>query len=180
MSYRGLLSALVTVVVTAVLLTGCGGGNSDQKTNAAYTSGVCTAIGGWLKEIKSVDTVHSLSGITKASIVTKLNHFETATKQLVSQIKAVPAPNTSQGREAREAREVDRELITGAQAQSDYAEKVTSTIAANGSMTQVVAELAALPDYETLNATTQQTLSLGADGTLAPVFDSEQACSKLG
>jgi hypothetical protein len=70
-----------------------------------------------------------LSGITKASIVTKLNHFETATKQLVSQIKAVPAPNTSWGREAREAREVDRELITGAQAQSDYAEKVTSTIA---------------------------------------------------
>jgi hypothetical protein len=47
-------------------------------------------------------------------------------------------------------------------------------------MTQVVAELAALPDYETLKVTTRQTLSLGADGTLAPVFDSERACSKLG
>ena len=177
MNYRGLLSALVTAIVVAVLLTGCGGGNSDQKANAAYASGVCTAIRSWLTEIKSVDTVPSLGGITKASIVTKLSHFETATKQLVSQIKAVPAPNTSEGRAAGE---VDRQLITGAQAQSDSAKTVASTIAANGSMTQVVAALAALPDYETLKATTQQTLTLGADGTLAPVFESEQACSKLG
>jgi hypothetical protein len=177
MDYRVLTPALVAVVVAAALLTGCGGGNSDQKANDAYASGVCTAIGNWLTEVKSVDTVF-FSGITKASIGAKLNHFETATKQFVSQIKAIPAPNTSEGRATK--KEIDRQLIPSAQGESTSAKTVASTIAANGSMTQVVAALAALPDYQTLKATTQQTLTLSAGGSLASAFKSERACKHLG
>jgi hypothetical protein len=178
MDYRVLTPALVVVVVAAALLTGCGGGNSDQKANDAYASRVCTASGNWLTEVKSVDTVPSFSGITKASIDAKLNHFETATKQFVSRIKAIPAPNTSEGRAAK--KEIDRQLIPSAQGESNSAKTVASTIVANGSMTQVVAALAALPDYQTLKATTQQTLTLSAGGSLASAFKSERACKHLG
>ena len=178
MYYRRLPSALVIVIAAAVLLTGCGGGNSDQKANEAYASGVCTALGSWLTEVKSVDTVPSLRGITKASIDAKLNHFETATKRFVSQIKAVPAPNSSEGRAAK--REIDGQLITSAQGESSSAKTVASTIGAKGSMTQLAGALAALPDFQTLKATAQQTLTLSASGSLASAFKSEQACKHLG
>jgi hypothetical protein len=173
-----LTPALVVVVVVAALLTGCGSGNSEQKADDAYASGVCTAGGNWLTEVKSVDTVPSSSGITKASIDAKLNHFETATKQFVSQIKAIPPPNTSEGRAAK--KEIDRQLITSARGESNSAKTVASTIVANGSTTQVVAALASLPEYQTLKATTQQTLTLSAGGSLASAFKSEQACKHLG
>lgn len=177
MNFRALTLALV-VLVAAALLTGCGGGNSDQKANETYASGVCTALGNWLREVKSADTVPSLSGITKASIGAKLNHFETATKQFVSRIKAVRAPNTSEGRAAK--KDIDRQLITSAQGESNSAKTVVSTILANANnVTQVVEALAALPDYQTLKATTEQTLTLSARGSLASAFKSEPSCKQL-
>jgi hypothetical protein len=178
MAYRVLTPALVVGVLVAALLTGCGRGNSDQKANDAYASGVCTVVGNWLTKVKRVDTVPSFSGITKASIDAKLNHFETATQQFVSQLKAISAPNTSEGRAAKT--EIDRQLITSAQGESNSTKTVASTIVANGSTTQVVAALAALPDYQTLKATTQQTLTLSAGGSLASAFKSERTCKHLG
>jgi hypothetical protein len=177
MDYRVTIAALVVVVVAA-LLTGCGGSSSDQNANDDYASGVCTTVGNWLSAIKSVDTIPSLGGITKASIDAKLNRFERATKQFVSQIKAIPAPNTSDGRAAK--REIDRQVIPSAQAESKSAKTVASTIVANGSMTGMVGALAALPDYRTLRAKTRQTLTLSAGGSLASSFKSEQACKHLG
>jgi hypothetical protein len=98
---------------------------------------------------------------------------------LQGELKAVPAPNTSEGRTAKKG--IDRQLITSAQGESNSAQTVASTIVANaGNMTQVVAALAALPDYQTLKATTQQTLTLSATGSLASAFKSEQDCKHLG
>lgn len=166
-------------LLAAALLTGCGGGNTDQKANEAYASEVCTALGNWLTEVKKADTAPSLSGITKASIDAKLNHFETATKKFVSRIKAVPAPNTAEERAAK--KDIDRQLITSAQAESNSAKTVASTIVANANnVTQVVAALSALPDYRALKATTQQTLTLSAQGSLASAFKSEPSCKQLG
>ena len=168
---------MVFVIAVGALLAGCGGSGSGQKADAVYASSVCAALGSWLTEVKSADTVHSLRGVTRASITAKMNHFETATKQFVSQLKAVPRPNGSKGREAIN---VDRQLISAAQTQSESANTIAATILSNGSMAQVVAALAALPDYRVLKTTTQQTLSLGADGTLAPVFESQKTCNALG
>src|SRR5690349_21407070 len=89
-----LLSAL------ALVAAGCGGGHSDKKANEAYANGVCTAIGTWATEVKSLATVPT-GGITKASLDAKLSQFATATRNLVSQIKAVSAPNTSEGQNAK-------------------------------------------------------------------------------
>src|SRR3954447_4455135 len=87
--------------VLALVAAGCGGGdNSDKKANDAYASGVCTAIGAWASEVKSLTTVPT-GGITKSSIEAKLGEFETATNKLISQIKAVPIPNTSEGTTAK-------------------------------------------------------------------------------
>ena len=89
-----LLSAL------AVVAAGCGGGNSDKQANETYATGVCKAIDTWATQVKNLATVPT-GGITKASIDATLSQFETATKTLVSEIKAVPPPNTSEGHAAR-------------------------------------------------------------------------------
>lgn len=179
MSYRLLAPALV-VAVAAAALTGCGGSSSDKRASEAYASGVCTLIGSWLTKVRSIDTVPSPSGITKTWMDTTLNHFETATRRFVSQIKAVPAPNTSEGRAAK--KEIDQQLVPRAQGEIASAQTVASTLAANGSKTQVAEELAALPDFQTLKATAQSTLTSlqSTGGSLASAFKSEQSCKQVG
>lgn len=178
MSRRLLVPALAAVLAAAALLAGCGGGSADSKANEAYASGVCTAVGNWLTAVERADTAPPVGGITKASIEAKLHRFETATNHFVSQLGAVPAPNTSEGRAAK--REIDGQLIPSARGESTAAKTVVSTIDAGGGMTQLAAALATLPDYRTLKAKTQQTLTLGASGSLASAFKSEPACKRLG
>jgi hypothetical protein len=169
------------VVVVGVLLAGCGGGNSDQRANLAYANGVCTTIGNWLTEVKSINTLPPLAEITKASIIAKLNHFEKATRRFVSQIKAVPAPNTAEGRAAK--RKIDQSpLIPSAQTEIDSAELVASTVASAGSPTDVLDALFELPNFRTLKTTAQSTLTYlrTGGGPLASAFKSEPACKRLG
>ena len=180
MSHRPPNLALPVAVAVAALLTGCGGSNSDQKANEAYASGVCTAIGGWLTKVKSLESVPSLDGLTKASIETKLKDSQTANRRLVSQLRAAPAPRTPEGRAAKE--ELDR-LVTETQAANGSAETVVSTLSANASATQLAASLVEiLPEFQTLRTTAQSTLTSlrSAGGALASAFKSEPACGKLG
>lgn len=178
---RRLTAAVVVVVAVAVLLTGCGSSNSEQKANEAYATSVCTTIGRWLTEVKSVEFLPPLAGITKASIDAKLNRFETATRQFVSHIKAVPAPITAEGRAAK--RKIDQSpLIPGAQGAIASAQTVESTVAAARSMTEVFGALGGWPDFRKLKATAQSLLTFlqSGGGSLASAFKSERACKLLG
>jgi hypothetical protein len=174
--------ALVIVVAAAALLTGCGGGNADQKANDAYASGVCTAIGSWLTKVKSLDSIPPLGGIRKekALIDAKLNYFQTASRQFVSQIKAVPAPNTSEGRAAKT--KIDQ-LVTAAQAESASAKTVASTFNASPTYSQLGSAFSALlPGLQSLGPTAQSTLTSlqSTGGSLASAFKSEPTCKQLG
>jgi hypothetical protein len=165
----------------ALFAAGCGGGgaHSDKKADEAYANGVCTAIGGWASEVKSLATVPS-GGITKTSIDAKLSQFETATKQLVSQIKAVPAPNSSEGQTAKE--QIDR-LATQIQSTSASVKSAASKLPANATLAQMVSELSnLLPQFQNLKNSAQSTLKTlqSAGGSLADAFKSERACKELG
>jgi len=169
-----LLSAL------ALVAAGCGGGgNSDKKANEAYASGVCTAIGSWTTEVKSLATVPS-GGITKASVDAKLSQFETATRKLISQVKAVPPPNTSEGQTAK--KQIDQ-LATQVQATSAAVKSAAAKLPANATVAQIVSELSKLlPQFQTLKSTAQSTVNTiqSAGGSLASAFKSESACKQLG
>lgn len=180
MNYRLLPRALMVVIAAAALLTGCGGGKSDHKANEAYASSVCTTIGSWLTEIKTVDTLSSPAGITKASIEAKLNHFETATMRFVSHIKAIPAPNTSEGRMAK--RKIDQSpLIPGAQGEIATAKTISSTVAAATNTVEVFGALGALPEFRDMKTTAQSMLTFlqSGGGSLASAFKSERSCKRL-
>lgn len=52
-----LLTVLLAIGL-GVVVAGCGGGgNSDKRANEAYANGVCSAIGTWSTEVKSLATV---------------------------------------------------------------------------------------------------------------------------
>jgi hypothetical protein len=168
-----LLSAL------ALVAAGCGGGgNSDKKANEAYANGVCTAIGSWTTEVKSLATVPS-GGITKAAVDAKLSRFEAATRTLISQIKAVPPPNTSEGQTAK--KQIDQ-LAAQVQATSAAVKSAAAKLPANATVAQIVSELSKLvPQFQTLKSSAQSTVKTiqSAGGSLASAFKNERTCKQL-
>ena len=83
--------ALVSIaVLVALLVAGCGSSSSsDNKANDAYANSVCTAIGNWGKQVKSIATDFS-GGLSKASLQAKVSNIDSATKSLVNDLKAIP------------------------------------------------------------------------------------------
>jgi hypothetical protein len=80
----------------AVLAAGCGG-NSDKKANEQYADSVCSAVGTWEQQVKSIAT--TFTGIpSKAALQAKITEVQTATKTLVTEIKAVPPRTPRTGR----------------------------------------------------------------------------------
>src|SRR5215472_10101190 len=137
--------------VLAFVAAGCGG-NSDTKANEAYANGVCTAIGTWTAEVKSLTTVPS-GGVTKASLDAKLTQFETATKTMISQIKAVPPPNTSEGQTAK--KQVNQ-MAAQVESTSAAVKSAFSQLPANATVVEVVSSLSKLvPQFERLKSTAQ-------------------------
>ncbi|HEX6931023.1 MAG TPA: hypothetical protein VF162_02685 [Streptosporangiaceae bacterium] len=173
------LLSMLLAIVFVVAAAGCGGGNSDKKANEAYASGVCTAIGTWATEVQSLTAVPS-GGITKASLQQKLTQFQAATKTLISQIKAVPPPNTSEGQSAK--KQIDQ-LATQVQTTSAAVKSAAATLPANATLAQIVQALSKLaPQFQTLQSTAQSTVKAiqSAGGSLADAFKSERSCKKLG
>ena len=97
-----LLPVVAVASVLALAVVGCGGGSSDSsKANEAYATSVCTAIGSWEQQVKSIASDLS-GGISQASIEAKATQVGTATKNLATQIKAIPPPNTDEGQAAKQ------------------------------------------------------------------------------
>ena len=126
------------------------------------TAALLTGCGGSSRDQKANDAYAS-------GVCTALGSWLTE----VENVDTIPPSGTTKA-------SIDGQLVTSARGESNSAKAVASTILANGSTTELVGALAALPDFQTLKATTQQTLALGAHGSLASAFKSAQTCKKLG
>ena len=172
------LLSIVVAFGLAVVAAGCGS-SSDKKANEAYANSVCSAVGDWVNEVKSLATI-SPSGISKASLQKKLTQFETATKNLVSGIKAVPPPNTSEGTNAKKQVNL---FVTQVEATSTAVKSAASNIPSNASLSAIVPILAPLKgQLTTLAGTAQSTVKSlkNVGGSLQSAFDSADACKNLG
>jgi hypothetical protein len=176
---RTVFALAMCLSAVALVAAGCGSSHSDKKANEAYANGVCAAIGSWASEVKSIATVPT-GGVTKASLDAKLSQFEAATKNLVSQIKAVPPPNTSEGQAAK--KQVDQ-LAAQVEATSAAVKSAAAKLPANATVAQLASSLSKLvPQFQTLKSSAQSTVKTlqSAGGSLASAFESARACKKLG
>ncbi len=171
---------LALLAVVALVAAGCGGSSSDTKANDAYASGVCSAIGTWVQQIKNVTSSGLTSGISKASLQSKVAQAETATKTLAKQIKAVPRPNTSDGQAAKA--QVDQ-FSSDAASTVSTAQTAVASIPANASVTTIATALVPLaPQIKELVTTAQTTVKSlqTAKGSLSSAFKSADSCQNLG
>jgi hypothetical protein len=170
---------ILTLIATlAIVAAGCGG-SSDTKANEAYANSVCSAIGNWQQQIKTIASDFS-GGVSLASLQTKVTQAETATKTLVSQIKAVSPPDTSQGQAAKQ--QLDQ-LTTDINNTVDAANTALTEVQANPSAAAVSATVATLaPQVQSLASETNSAISTlkSAGGSLASAFKSTDSCKSLG
>jgi len=169
---------LALIATLGVLAAGCGG-SSDTKANEAYANSVCSAIGNWQQQIKTIASDFS-GGVSLASLQTKVTQAEAATKTLVSQIKAVSPPDTSQGQAAKQ--QLDQ-LTTDINNTVDAASTALTEVQANPSAAAVSATVATLaPQVQSLASETNSAISTlkSAGGSLASAFKSTDSYKSLG
>jgi hypothetical protein len=170
--------ALLACVASAFSLIAAGcGGSSDKKANEAYANSVCTAVGNWQTQVKSL--ANFSGNATKASIQSKATQFETDTKNLVNQIKATPPPDTSEGKAAKQQL---NQLSTDLTNTVDSVKSGLDQVYANPSAAAITAAVATLtPQLQNLIDTTKSTVSSlqQAGGSLADAFKSSDACKSL-
>jgi phage-related protein len=169
---------LALLAVLALVVAGCGG-SSDTKANEAYANSVCSAIGSWEQQIKSIAS--TFTGVpSQASLQAKVTQAGAATKNLTTQIKAVPPPNSSQGQAAKQ--QLDQ-LTTDINNTVDAAQTALTQIQANPSAAAISAAVATLaPQVQSLANETNSAISSlkSAGGSLASAFKSTDSCKSLG
>ena len=170
----------ILALLAVLVLVGAGcGGSSDTKANEAYANSVCSAIGNWEQEIKSIATSFS-GGVTQASFQTSITQAEAATKTLLTQIKAVPPPDSSQGQAAKQ--QLDQ-LTTDINNTVAAANTALTQVQANPSAAALSATVATLaPQVQSLASATESAISSLKDvgGSLSSAFKSTDSCKSLG
>jgi hypothetical protein len=177
---RWLITAPMLALLAVLVLVGAGcGGSSDTKANEAYANSVCSAVGNWKQQIKSIATSF-IGGVSQASFEASITQAEAATKTLVTQIKAVPPPDSSQGQAAKQ--QLDQ-LTTDINNTVDAARTALTQVQANPSAAALSATVATLaPQVQSLASETNAAISTlkDAGGSLASAFKSTDSCKSLG
>lgn len=168
------------VGVLSLSAVGCGGGSgdSDQQANEAYANSVCSAIGDWQAQIKTIASDLN-GGISQASVRAKVTQAEAATKQLSTKVKAIPHPSTSEGKAARQ--QLDQ-----------FSADATDTIGtAKGAVAQIPADasaadralavLAIVPPMKNLVSSGQSAVKTleSESGSLSSAFKNADSCKSL-
>jgi hypothetical protein len=171
---------VLAAALVGLVAAGCGGSSADTKANKAYADSVCTAIGTWEQQIKNIATAPTSGGVSKSTLQAKIKQAETATKTLVNQIKAVPPPNSSQGKAAKQ--QLDQ-LATDVSSTVDAAKGSLTLLQGSPSAAHIAAAISALaPQVHSLVNETKSALDTlkNAGGSLASAFKSTDSCKSLG
>jgi hypothetical protein len=178
MQRKRVIAFTIAAVALASIAAGCGGNSSDKKSNEAYANSVCSAIGNWETQVKSLAT--GISGKpTQASIQAKATQFETDTKNLVNQIKAITPPDTSEGQAAKQ--QLDQ-LGTDLTNTVNAVKSGLSAVQANPSAATISAAIATLtPQLQSLVNTGKSAVSSlqQVGGSLADAFKNTDSCKSL-
>jgi hypothetical protein len=178
-SRGGVAPLLALVGALAMVAAGCGGKSAEQKPNDAYANSVCGAIATWETQVKGIATNLS-GGLSKDSLQTKMTQVESATKTLVTQIKAVPPPDTSDGQAAKQ--QIDQ-LSTDVTTTVSSAKSAVTQIPSDASAATIASTLVPLaPQVKSLASTAKSTVSAVEDAgsSLSSAFKNSDSCKSLG
>jgi hypothetical protein len=171
--------SVLVAAVLALLAAGCGK-SSDTKANETYADNVCSAVGTWKEQIQSIGTSLTSGGFTKDSIQAALTKAESDTKTMVSQIKAVPPPDTSEGKAAKQ--QLDQ-LTTDLNSAVAAAKSAAGQLQENATAASIATAVAALaPQVKSLASEAKSAFDTlkSAGGSLSSAFKNTDSCKNLG
>jgi len=174
-----IIAAVVGVGVALAVVVGLFAyhANSENRAaNDAYATSVCTAIGSWEQQLK---TIGASAGSSQADLQSKSSQVATATKNLVDQIKAIPLPGTSDGQAARQQLS---QLSTDLTNTVEATKNGVAAIESNSSAATIATVAATLkPQYSALvDSAKSAAHSLGDNALpLASAFRRTDACKNL-
>ena len=174
-----IIAAVVGVGVALAVVIGLFAyhANSENRAaNDAYATSVCTAIGSWEQQLK---TIGASAGSSQADLQSKSSQVATATKNLVDQIKAIPVPGTSDGQAAnQQLSQLSTDLANSVEATKNGVAAIKSNTSA-ATIATVAATLK--PQYSALADSAKSAVhSLGDNALpLASAFRRTDACKNL-
>jgi predicted PurR-regulated permease PerM len=152
-------------------------GTSEQRAAAnTYATSVCTAIGDWKQQMQDIGTS---GGTSKSDLAAKADQVETATKNLVNQIKAIPLPTGSDGQTANQ--QLDQ-LLTDITNTVDATKNGIAEIKDNASAETIASVAVTISEQlkSLKNSTKSAAETLGSNAVpLSIAFQRADACKKL-
>jgi hypothetical protein len=102
---RKRIALSTTVAALALVAAGCGGSDSsDEDPTAAWASGFCSAVTGWTDELQTVTSQFSdPSNLSEDGLQSAAEDVQSATSELVDELRALGAPETESGEEVQSA-----------------------------------------------------------------------------
>jgi hypothetical protein len=182
-----LVAAIVIVIiaiVAAVVITKSKDDSSGKPDAAAWANSVCTSVSDWKSSITSLADV-SGGSLTKDSLQQKLDDADTATQQLVSDLKDLGPPDLTAGDQLKQQLNADADSL---QSSYDLLKSKAQDATNASSASAFLSALAALaPPFQDLVNQINTTLddlrnaNVGADAKaeLQAAFDDSASCQSL-
>ena len=175
---------LAAIVIAAVIARVKDDGGSKTLTTTEWADAVCTDLGTWKTSITSLASA-SGGTLTKESLKQKLADAQTATDQLISELKALGKPDLAAGDQLKQQLDSSAEELNTSYESLKAAAQDAENADTPAAFIQALAKLA--PEFGALLQQIQTTVSdlrsadvAGSAKTeLQQAFDGSAACQSL-
>jgi hypothetical protein len=176
------IAVFAVVVGLALVAAGCGGddGESSATPTAEWAEGYCAAIVDWIAERRrTTDRLRDFRSLSLDTFAEASADLRTATEAFTEELRALGAPDTAFGEEARQA--VDMFVTATDDARADMERAVEDISGLSGISTAIVSITAALNSInESFTTMAKSLIRLDPERELHGAFEKAESCDELG
>ena len=175
-----LCALLVSALLVAPLLTGCGGKkqSSEEQAAASWANGLCQSFVTWQSNVQSAAKKVTGGQTSKSSLQTAATAISDANTKLADDLEGLGKPPTPASKEAQGAiKQLADNLRKNAAKIKDAAAGVSSSQDVMSAVTTISGTLAAMGDD--LSVAAGKLRGLGHQETWKKAFADSEACQKL-
>jgi hypothetical protein len=168
---------LAALVLSFLLVAGCGGSSSNESSAEEWAGGLCSALTTWTGSVKS--SANSLKGnLSEDGLKSAAGDIKSASDTLVGDLKDLGKPDTKAGQDAKDAvdqlsSEVEDD-VQEIQSTVDKASGVQGVLAAASSISATLSKMG-----NQINSAASKLDSADASGELKQAFQDAPACKDL-
>ncbi len=173
--------AVATLAFVAAVAAGCGGNDetADEDPTAAWASGFCTAVTTWRDDLESITSQFSdTSNFSEEALRSAADDADSATDQLVDDLRALGRPETESGEEVESSiEELSTTLENEAAAIEDTAQGVSGLAELPSAISSISTSLSAMATAFADTWTVIQNASV--DSELETAFEDSPECEQI-